>query len=235
MEEKKITVLPGDGIGPEVTHWACETLNVVAKGFHHKFSFCQAMLGHTAIQATGNPLPPTTLEACQNSDAILLGAVGDPIYDQDPSLIVRPEQGLLALRKELELYCNLRPIRIFDQLMDASSLKPEILSGVDILFFRELTGGIYFGQRGRNAEETAAKDTMAYSVEEIERIARKAFAAAARRSRRLHSIDKANVLETSRLWRSTVQKVAADFPQVELTHMYVDNAAMQLIRDPQTV
>ena len=233
MERKKITVLAGDGIGPEVTHWACQALEMIAKGFNHSFRFEHALLGHAAIQATGNPLPPETIEACKNSDAILLGAVGDPIYDNDPSLKVRPEQGLLALRSTLGLYCNLRPIRIFDELVHASSLKPEVLKGVDILFFRELTGGIYFGERSRSEDGTEGKDTMHYTKKEVQRIARRAFKAAAARRGILHSIDKANVLDSSRLWRETVQEMAAEFPQVQLLHMYVDNAAMQLIRDPK--
>lgn len=233
MERKKITVLAGDGIGPEVTDWARKILDMIAHGFNYKFKFEHALLGHAAIQATGNPLPQETIAACKNSDAILLGAVGDPMYDKDPSLTVRPEQGLLALRQSLGLFCNLRPIKIFDELVHASSIKPEILKGADILFFRELTGGIYFGDRSRSADGTVGQDTMIYSQKEVERIARKAFNAAMTRNRRLHSIDKANVLDSSRLWRETVQKMAAEFPQVELIHMYVDNAAMQLIRDPR--
>lgn len=233
MERKKITILAGDGIGPEVTYWARKVLNMVAKGFNHKFKFKNALLGHAAIQATGNPLPEETIEACKQSDAILLGAVGDPIYDNDPSLKVRPEQGLLALRRELGLYCNLRPIKIFDELVHASSLKPEILKGADILFFRELTGGIYFGERSRSDDGTTGRDSMVYSKKEVERIARKAFKTAESRRGILHSIDKANVLDSSRLWRETVQGMAVEFPKVKLHHMYVDNAAMQLIRDPK--
>lgn len=233
MKRKTITVLAGDGIGPEVTSWARQVLEMIAHGFNHRFKFEQALLGHAAIQQTGQPLPAETIAACKNSDAILLGAVGDPIYDNDPSLPVRPEQGLLALRQTLGLFCNLRPIKIFDELAHASSLKPEILKGADILFFRELTGGIYFGDRSRSADGSVGQDTMIYSRKEVERIARKAFAAALTRNKRLHSIDKANVLDSSRLWRETVQQMAAEFPQVELIHMYVDNAAMQLIRDPR--
>ncbi len=233
MQRKKITILAGDGIGPEVTYWAQKVLQMIAKGFHHSFRFEQALLGHAAITATGQPLPEETIEACKNSDAVLLGAVGDPLYDNDPSIKIRPEQGLLALRKTLGLYCNLRPIKIFDELVHASSLKPEILKGADILFFRELTGGIYFGKRSRSEDGSHAMDTMSYSKKEIQRIARKAFIAAGKRRGILHSIDKANVLDSSKLWRETVQEMAAEFPKVQLTHMYVDNAAMQLIRDPK--
>lgn len=233
MERRKITVLAGDGIGPEVTFWARKVLNMVAKGFNHKFIFKDALLGHAAIEATGNPLPEATLEACKQADAILLGAVGDPIYDNNPNLKVRPEQGLLKLRSELGLYCNLRPIKIFDELAHASSLKPEILKGADILFFRELTGGIYFGERSRSEDGLVGQDSMIYTKKEVERIARKAFKAAGNRRGILHSIDKANVLDSSRLWRETVQSMAAEYPEVTLHHMYVDNAAMQLIRDPK--
>ncbi len=228
---KKITVLAGDGIGHEVTSWGVKILEQIADNFGHQFSFQNALLGHSAIEATGNPLPDETLEKCLEADAILLGAVGHPKYDNDPSLKVRPEQGLLKLRKSLGLYTNIRPIEIFDELADASSLKKELISGVDILFFRELTGGIYFGERNRT--EDIATDSMTYSKMEVERIARRAFEAAMTRRKVVHSIDKANVLDSSRLWRATVNKIAKEYPAVEVIHMYIDNAAMQLIRYPK--
>ena len=228
---KKITVLVGDGIGKEVTAWGIKTLAQIAHKFGHRFEFTEALLGHSAIEATGNPLPDETLEKCLAADAILLGAVGHPMYDNDPSLQVRPEQGLLKLRKSLGLYTNIRPIQVFDELVDASSLKPDLVSGVDILFFRELTGGIYFGER--KTENDTATDAMTYSKHEIERIAHKAFEAAQKRRKIVHSVDKANVLDSSRLWRKTVQEVALAYPDVELKHLYIDNAAMQLIRYPK--
>jgi len=179
-------------------------------------------------------LPDATLDACRKADAILLGAVGHPMYDNDPSKKVRPEQGLLKIRKSLGLYTNIRPIQIFDELAHASSIKPEILKGADILFFRELTGGIYFGEpRERQENGEVAIDTMRYSKMEVRRIAEKAFDAAMTRRKVVHSVDKANVLESSRLWRETVNEVAKDYPEVKLVHMFIDNAAMQLIKDPK--
>ena len=231
---KKIVILPGDGIGLEITQWGKKVLEEIADQFGHSFEFEQALIGHSAIEATGNPLPDETLEACRNADAVLLGAVGHPMYDNDPSLKVRPEQGLLKIRKELGLYANIRPIKIFDELMDASSIKPEILRGADILFFRELTGGIYFGtpSERRDGGNTAVS-TMIYSKYEVERIARMAFEAARTRKKVLHSIDKANVLEVSRLWREVVQEMAKEYSDVTVIHQFIDNAAMQLIRDPK--
>ncbi len=231
---RHIVLLPGDGIGPEVVAEARKVLEAVAATFDRSLSFEEQLIGHAAIAATGDPLPEATLEACRRADAILLGAVGHPRYEADPTLPVRPEQGLLRLRKALALFANLRPVRLFDELLDASTLKPEVIRGTDILFFRELTGGIYFGEpRGRDEADTRARDTMTYSREEVRRIARMAFEAAGRRRRVVHSIDKANVLETSRLWRETVEEVARAYPDVALHHMYVDNAAMQLIRNPR--
>jgi 3-isopropylmalate dehydrogenase len=209
-------------------------LERVAKIYGHSFEFIQAIVGHEAIERTGNPLPDGTLHLLQNCDAILFGAVGHPKYDNDPTLKVRPEQGLLKMRKELGLYANLRPIRVFDPLLDASSLKPEILRGADILFFRELTGDVYFGERGRRDNGDTAYDTMIYSRFEVERIARKAFAAARTRRKKVTSVDKANVLESSRLWRSVVQEVGKEFSDVTLEHMFVDAAAMKLIQNPKS-
>ncbi len=231
---RHIVLLPGDGIGPEVVAQARRVLEAVADTFERSFTFEEQQVGHAAIEATGDPLPAATLEACRQADAILLGAVGHPRYEAEPGLPVRPEQGLLRLRRALALFANLRPVRLFDELLEASTLKAEVVRGTDILFFRELTGGIYFGEpRGRDDAGRRAYDTMTYSIEEVRRIARMAFEAARRRRRVVHSIDKANVLETSRLWRETVTATARAYPEVALHHMYVDNAAMQLIRDPR--
>ena len=231
--KKKIIILPGDGIGKEVTACGKKVLEQVAECFGHEFVFDEATIGHEAIEATGDPLPAESLEKMRNSDAILFGAVGHPKYDNDPSLPVRPEQGLLKMRKELGLYANLRPIKLFDELLEASSIKPEILKGADILFFRELTGDVYFGERGRKNNNDTAYDTMIYSRFEVERIAHKAFKAAQTRGRRLTSVDKANVLESSRLWRAVVQDVAKQYPDVTVDHMFVDAAAMKLIQNPR--
>lgn len=231
--KKNILVIPGDGIGPEVTTWGKAVLEKIAEVYGHEFSFQEALMGHVAIEATGNPLPDETLQKAQRSDAILFGAVGHAKYDNDPLAKVRPEQGLLKIRKELGLYANLRPILLFDELLDASSIKPSILKGTDILFFRELTGDVYFGEKKRSEDGHTASDLMIYQRYEIERIAHKAFEAAMTRSKRLCSVDKANVLESSRLWRETVQQVSKAYPEVETEHMFIDNAAMQLIKDPK--
>lgn len=231
--KKRITILPGDGIGKEVTACGKKVLEQVAECFGHEFVFDYAQIGHEAIEATGNPLPDETLSKMKNSDAILFGAVGHPKYDNDPTLPVRPEQGLLKMRKELGLYANLRPIKLFDELLEASSIKPEILKGADILFFRELTGDVYFGERGRTNDNNTAYDTMIYSTFEVERIAHKAFKAALTRRKKVTSVDKANVLESSRLWRSVVQEVAKQYPDVTVEHMFVDAAAMKLIQNPK--
>ena len=231
--KKNILVIPGDGIGPEVTSWGKAVLEKIAAAFGHEFVFDEAEMGHAAIETTGNPLPDATLEKAKHSDAILFGAVGHAKYDNDPSLKVRPEQGLLKIRKELGLYANLRPILLFDELLNASSIKPAILKGTDILFFRELTGDVYFGEKTRSEDRNTASDLMIYHRYEVERIAHKAFQAAMLRSKKLCSVDKANVLESSRLWRETVQEIAKQYPEVETEHMFIDNAAMQLIRDPK--
>lgn len=232
--KKKIIILPGDGIGKEVTACGKKVLEQVAECFGHEFVFDYALIGHDAIEATGSPLPEETLTKLKNCDAILFGAVGHPKYDNDPSLPVRPEQGLLKMRKELGLYANLRPIKLFDELLGASSIKPEILKGADILFFRELTGDVYFGERGRTNNNQTAFDTMIYSTYEVERIAHKAFKAARTRKKKVTSVDKANVLESSRLWRSVVQEVAKQYPDVTVDHMFVDSAAMKLIQNPKS-
>lgn len=231
--KKNILVIPGDGIGPEVTTWGKAVLEKIAEVYNHDFSFQEALMGHVAIEAVGTPLPDETLRKAQQSDAILFGAVGHAKYDNDPSAKIRPEQGLLKIRKELGLYANLRPILLFDELLDASSIKPNILKGTNILFFRELTGDVYFGEKKRSEDGNTASDLMIYQRYEIERIAQKAFEAAMNRSKRLCSVDKANVLESSRLWRETVQQVSKSYPEVETEHMFIDNAAMQLIKDPK--
>lgn len=231
--EKKILVIPGDGIGQEVTTWGLKVLNAVAANYHHQFTFEEGIMGHVAIEATGDPLPEETLQKARNSDAILFGAIGHAKYDNDPTLKVRPEQGLLKIRKELGLYANLRPIKLFDELLEASSIKPEILRGADILFFRELTGDVYFGEKKRTEDRNTASDLMIYHRYEVERIARKAYEAARTRRKKLCSVDKANVLEASRLWREVMQEVAKEYPDVETEHMFIDNAAMQLIKDPK--
>lgn len=230
--QKKILVIPGDGIGEEVTRWGKAALERIADVYDHEFSFDEAQMGHVAIEATGNPLPEETLTKARVSDAILFGAIGHIKYDMDPTLKVRPEQGLLAIRKELGLFANLRPIKLFDELLFASPLKEEVIRGADILFFRELTGDVYFGKKERSNDGKTASDLMIYSTYEVERIAHMAYQAAMTRKKKVCSVDKANVLESSRLWRETVQLVAAQYPEVETEHMFVDNAAMQLIKNP---
>jgi 3-isopropylmalate dehydrogenase len=231
--KKNILIVPGDGIGQEVTEVGKNVLVKIAEKFGHEFSYDEALMGHVAIEATGNPLPDETLAKMRASDAILFGAVGHPKYDNDPTAKVRPEQGLLKMRKELGLYANLRPIKLFDELLGASSIKPEILKGSDILFFRELTGDIYFGEKGRKNDNNTAYDIAEYSRYEVERIGRRAFEAARTRSKKLCSVDKANVLETSRLWREVIQALAPEYPDIEVEHQFVDSAAMMLIKDPR--
>jgi 3-isopropylmalate dehydrogenase len=230
--QKNIVTLPGDGIGVEVVAEGVKVLQAVAQAYGHNFNFEEHLMGGCAIDALGNPLPDSTLDACRKADAVLLGAVGGPKWS-DPSAKVRPEQGLLGLRKGLELYANLRPVRIFPMLQDASPLRKERLVGVDLVVVRELTGGIYFGPRQEaTAENQTAFDTMLYTAPEIERIVRKAFELARLRRQKLTSVDKANVLANSRLWRQTVTKIAPDYPDIELDHMLVDAAAMHLLRRP---
>jgi len=231
---KKIVILPGDGIGKEVTIEGKKVLQKIAEDFGHSFEFDTAVIGHDAIESTGSALPDETLSKLRNCDAILFGAVGHPKYDNDPTLKVRPEQGLLKMRKELGLYANLRPIKLFDELLDASSIKAEVLRGSDILFFRELTGDVYFGEKGRKDGGNTAYDVMIYQRYEIERIAHKAFQAAKTRKKKVTSVDKANVLESSRLWRETVQEIGKQYPDIILEHQFVDSAAMKLIQAPRS-
>lgn len=233
MAKKHILIVPGDGIGQEVTEVGKKVLEKIAAKFGHDFTYDEALIGHVAIEATGDPLPAETLEKMKASDAVLFGAVGHPKYDNDPSAKVRPEQGLLKMRKELGLYANLRPIKLFDELLCASSIKPEILKGADILFFRELTGDIYFGEKGRKNNGDTAYDVAEYSRYEVERIGRKAFEAARTRKKHLVSVDKANVLESSRLWREEIQKLALEYPDVTVEYQFVDATAMLLIKDPK--
>ena len=231
----KILLLPGDGIGPEVINVGRKVIEKLSHKFDLDVNFDEGLIGHAAIEATGEPLPQETLDKANQADSILLGAVGHPSYDNNPKAKVRPEQGLLKIREELGLFANLRPVKIFPQLIDSSPLKPEIIEGTDILFFRELTGGIYFGKpRGRRDDDKTAFDTMIYSKYEVERISRMAFEAAQKRSKKVLSVDKANVLESSRLWRETVEEIAKDYPDVELTHQFVDSAAMKLLTVPRS-
>ncbi len=236
MAKFKIAVIPGDGIGPEVVNATRLVLDQLGKQYDHVFKFDELLAGGIAIDATGEPLPAATVAGCRNSQAVLLGAVGGPRWEDLPG-DKRPERALLGLRSALGLYANLRPAVLYQPLAGASPLHPQIASrGIDLVFVRELTGGIYFGDRGRRegAMGPEAYDTESYSVFEVERIARTAFMLARSRRSHLTSVDKANVLESSRLWRETVIKVAADFPDVTLDHLYVDNASMQLIRRPDS-
>ncbi|WP_153122997.1 3-isopropylmalate dehydrogenase [Peribacillus tepidiphilus] len=232
---KKIAVLPGDGIGKEVTKGAVEILEAVAERYGHSFQFEYGKIGGIAIDETGSPLPDETLEICKKSDAVLLGAVGGPKWDQNPPQL-RPETGLLKIRKELNLYANLRPITYYSSLSEASPLRKEIIEEVDFIIVRELTGGLYFGkpsQRTVHHGKEAVVDTLFYQRDEIKRIVELAFQLARSRRQKVTSVDKANVLESSRLWREVANEVAKDYPDVELEHMLVDNAAMQLIRNPK--
>ncbi len=229
--DARITVLPGDGVGPEVTAEAVACLGAVAERFGHTFQFQEALIGGAAVDATGDPLPAATLAACRSSDAVLLGAVGGPAWDRHPR-DQRPESGLLRLRKGLGLYANLRPVTVHPALEDASPLKPEIVRGTDLMFVRELSGGLYFGEP-RSYSDAAAVNTLPYTREEIERVARVAFVLAGSRRKNLASVDKANVLETSRLWRKVVDDLAPDYPTVKVQHHYVDSFAMALITRPR--
>ncbi|QGG46415.1 3-isopropylmalate dehydrogenase [Heliorestis convoluta] len=231
----RIAVLPGDGIGVEVVPQALRVLEAIASKYGMSFQFTEALIGGAAIDATGHPLPTETLELCQKSDAVFLGAIGGPKWDTLP-VHLRPEgAALLPLRKHLGLYANVRPCRAFSALIDASTLKRDVIEGTDLLVMRELTGGLYFGEKKRETIEGGerAVDTLVYTTAEVERIVRLAFEAARKRRGEVCSVDKANVLESSRLWRETTMRIAADYPDVTLTHMYVDNCAMQLVRYPK--
>ena len=232
MNRYNIAVLPGDGIGPEVIEQGIKVLDAAADEFGFHLEYCFADIGAIAIDKFGDPLPEVTLDACKEAEAVYMGAIGHPKYDNDPSLKVRPEQGLLKLRKELQLFANIRPVKAFKGLEDLSPLKPKHLKGTDLIIYRELTGGIYFGERGWDKTANTAYDTCSYSKEEIIRIADLAFEQAQLRRKVVTLVDKANVLDNSRLWRATVTELAKNYPDVELNYMFVDNAAMQLILNP---
>jgi len=231
MKNYKIGVIKGDGIGPEIVDEAIKVLDAVAAKYNFNLDYKEFLLGGAAIDETGVPLPEETISGVKSVDAVLFGAIGGPKWD-NLERHLRPETGLLGLRKEMGTFANLRPAIVYDELVNASTLKPEVIKGVDIMVVRELTGGIYFGQP-REYSPTKAYNTMVYTKDEIKRIAQVAFEIALKRDKRVCSVDKANVLEVSQLWREVVQEVSKDYPDVQLTHMYVDNAAMQLIRDPK--
>lgn len=229
----KIAKLPGDGIGPEVVEQAVKAVDAAAKKFGHEVGYTFGYAGACAIERTGDPFPEETFKTCMEADAVLFGAVGDPKYDNDPTAKVRPEQGLLAMRKKLGLYANLRPVETFKSLVKKSPLKEELVDGADFLCLRELTGGMYFGAKGREDNGDTAYDTNLYHRFEVERILKLAFEYARRRRRHLTVVDKANVLESSRLWRQIAQEMAPQYPDVQTDYMYVDNAAMKLISGPK--
>lgn len=229
-----IAVLPGDGIGPEVISEALKVTKAVAEKFNHELTYEYGFVGAAAIDETGNPYPEETHQLCMKSDAVLFGALGDPKYDNDPKAKVRPEQGLLEMRKRLGLFANIRPLVSFPSLLDKSPLKRELIEGVDFVCLRELTGGIYFGKpQGRSEDGKTAYDTCVYTIEEIERILKLGFEMAAKRRKKLTVVDKANVLATSRLWRETAQAMAPSYPDINMEFMFVDNAAMQMIQWPK--
>ena len=231
----RVVVLPGDGIGPDVTAEAVKVLCTVGDRFGHEFAMEYGLIGGVSIDETGEALGRNTVRKCKKAQAVLLGAVGDPKWDNNPAASVRPEDGLLALRKELGLFANLRPVMVFPMLVDSTNLKPEVIRGVDFIFVRELTGGLYFGRpkrQWRTSRGRRATDSMTYSEQEIERIVRVGFELALRRKKRVISVDKANVLESSRLWRQVAMEVARDYPDVELEHMLVDACSMRIIQNP---
>jgi 3-isopropylmalate dehydrogenase len=231
--KKNIAVIEGDGIGPEVTRQSVKVLDAIAEKFGHEFNYSYCLMGAIAIDKTGTPLPQETIDICLDSDAILFGAIGHPKYDNDPTAKVRPEQGLLGLRKALQLFANIRPVSTYPSLHHLSPLKTKNIEGVDFVIYRELTGGIYFGKKETNTEGNYAVDECSYSTPEIERIAHLAFQSAQKRKKKLTLVDKANVLETSRLWRKVVKEIATQYADVELDFLFVDNAAMQIILNPK--
>ena len=230
----KIALLAGDGIGPEVIDQAVKVADAVSKKFNHEISWHPALTGAAAIDAVGDPYPDETHEICAASDAVLFGAIGHPRFDNDPSAKVRPEQGLLKMRKKLGLFANVRPTFTFPSLIDKSPLKRERIEGTDLVFLRELTGGIYFGKKGREQNGDVAYDHCVYSRDEVKRLAKKGFEMAMSRGKKLCCVDKANVLETSRLWRETVQAMEADYPEVEVSYEFVDAVAMRLVQWPNS-
>ncbi|WP_312556049.1 3-isopropylmalate dehydrogenase [Empedobacter brevis] len=233
MKMHKIAVLPGDGIGPEVVSETIKVLKVVEQVFKYNFEFEQALIGAIAIDETGNPLPEKTLQLCKNSDVVLFGAIGDPKYDNNPNAKVRPEQGLLKLRKELGLFANIRPIKAYESLLGKSPLKRSYIEGTDMVIFRELINGIYFGEKFTAQDGSHAYDTCSYNRKDIEQITHLAFQEAMKRRKKVTLVDKANVLDTSRLWRKVTMEISQEYPEVELDFLFVDNAAMQLIINPK--
>ncbi|MDD4729742.1 MAG: 3-isopropylmalate dehydrogenase, partial [Dysgonamonadaceae bacterium] len=231
----KIAVLPGDGIGPEITEQALDVTKAICEKFNHTLEFSYGSVGAIAIDHTGNPYPQETHDLCMQSDAVLFGAIGSPKYDNDPSAKVRPEQGLLKMRKDLGLYANIRPVTTFPSLLHKSPLRAEIIEGADFMCIRELTGGMYFGRpQGRSEDGNTAYDTCVYTREEIERILHLAYKFALQRRKKVTVVDKANVIATSRLWRQIAQEIAPQYPDVETEYMFVDNAAMRIIQWPKS-
>lgn len=228
-----IALLPGDGIGPEIIEQAMKTVKAVAKKFNHELKYEYGITGASAIDKVGEPYPAETHELCMKSDAVLFGAIGDPKFDNDPKAKVRPEQGLLAMRKKLGLYANIRPVETYDSLLHRSPLRRELVEGADFVCIRELTGGIYFGEKGRKDNGNTAFDTCTYTRAEIERILKLAYEFAAKRNKKLTVVDKANVLESSRLWREVAQEMEPNYPDIKTEYMFVDNAAMQIIQWPK--
>ncbi len=231
--EIKLAVLPGDGIGPEVTEQALKVVKAVCRRFGHGLTAEYGWVGAAAIERTGDPYPEATHSLCLRSDAVLFGAIGDPRFDNNPKAPVRPEQGLLRMRKQLGLYANIRPVDTYPSLLHKSPLRRELVEGVSFVCLRELTGGIYFGEKGRSSDRNTAFDTCTYTRSEVERILRLAYGFAAKRKKKLTVVDKANVLESSRLWRETAQEMSAEYPDIQTEFMFVDNAAMQIIQWPR--
>lgn len=227
-----IAVIPGDGIGPEVTNQAKKALDAVAEVYDHIFLYKEAQIGACAMEETGTPLPDKTIEICKKADAILYGAIGTLKYDNNPEAKIRPEQGLFRLRKELGLYCNIRPVKAYEKLMKNSPLKKEVIQGTDIVIYRELSGGIYFDTKELSEDGLSAFDVCSYTVDQISRVTHLAFKAAQSRKKKVTLVDKSNVLETSRLWRKTVTEIAKEYTNVELDFMFVDNAALQIVLNP---
>ena len=229
----KLAILPGDGIGPEIIEQAMKSVSVIAQKFNHELSFEYGITGASAIDKVGEPYPDATHELCMQSDAVLFGAIGDPKFDNNPKAKVRPEQGLLAMRKKLGLYANIRPIETFESLIHKSPLRRELVEGANFVAIRELTGGIYFGEKGRKDNGNTAFDTCTYTRLEVERILKLGYDFAMKRNKKLTVVDKANVLESSRLWREIAQEMAPLYPEVKTEYMFVDNAAMQIIQWPK--
>ena len=228
-----IAILPGDGIGPEIVEQAMKSVKAIAQKFNHELEYQYGLTGAAAIDQVGDPYPAETHDLCMKSDAVLFGAIGDPKFDNNPKAPVRPEQGLLAMRKKLGLYANIRPVETFESLLHKSPLRRELVEGADFVCIRELTGGMYFGEKGRKDKGNTAFDTCIYTREEVERILKLGYEFAAKRNKKLTVVDKANVLESSRLWREVAQEMAPNYPDIKTEYMFVDNAAMQIIQWPK--